>query len=449
MASDRLGVIKSAAMAFFRRPDAAPAAPSEISPSHAAHLKEAALLLPPGWPERESDIHWWWRDDGHAYAATASSLPPELRGARLQVWTPGADTLLTTTTLPTQSRAKIAQALPYALEDQLLGEPEAMHFAHRPLPDGRIAVAVTARERLEGWLQALGEADFHPAGLCPAPLAVPYVEGRWSAVAFGGELWVRTGPLTGFACSLPALGVPPLLAAALGEARAQSRMPEEIIVFNDSAHLGEESRQIDESAWTAALGLSVVAQSLDLATQMTAAPPFSLLQAEFAPLARWRKLAGALKPAGIMLAILLVGSLVLTIGEWWHLSGTAQQQREEMMALFRKSFPEARVVVDPALQMQRNLAGLRARSGTAGASDLLPLLARVGPVLKAHPEAALAGIQYADGALTLELSLPSFQALDALKAALAGAGLRVEVVAANSRAAGVEGRLRVLSGEAA
>jgi general secretion pathway protein L len=429
-------------MAFFRHAQAAPAAPSQSPSLQSADLKEAALLLPPGWPQREGEIHWWWRDDTGAHAARASGLPPELRGARLHVWTPGTDTLLTTTTLPTQSRAKIAQALPFALEDQLLGEPEATHFAHRPLANGRIAVAITARERLEGWLHTLGEADLHPASLCPAPLAVPYVEGRWTAVAFEDELWVRTAPLSGFACPLPAAGVPGLLMAALSEARANARAPEEIIVFNMPA-------QIDEQAWAAVLGLSVGTQLLDLSVQMTAPPPFNLLQAEFAPLARWRKLAGALRPAAVMLAILLIGSLMFTVGEWWHLNSTAQQQREEMMALFRKSFPEARVVVDPALQMQRNLAALRARSGTAGAGDLLPLLTRTGPVLRAHPEAGLARIQYADGALTLELSLPSFQALDALKAALAGAGLRVEVVAANSRAAGVESRLRVLAGEGA
>ncbi len=442
MAYNRLGDIKSAAMAFFRRTDAAPAAPSQSDHPRSAHLKDAALLLPPGWPEREGDIHWWWRDDAGVHAASARGLPPEVRGARVHVWTPGADTLLTTTKLPTQSRAKIAQALPFALEDQLLGEPEGMHFAYRPLADGRIAVAVTARERLEGWLQALGEVDVHPASLCPAPLGAPYVEGRWAAVAFEGELWVRTAPLSGFACALPTAGVPALLMAALSEARVNASAPEEIVVFNLPA-------QIDEQAWAAALGLPVVTQSLDLSAQMIAPPPFNLLQAEFAPFARWRKLIGALRPAAIMLAILLLGSLIFTIGEWWHLSNTAEQQRAEMMALFRKSFPEARVVVDPALQMQRNLAALRTRSGTAGAGDLLPLLTKAGPVLKANPQAGLTGMQYADGALTLDLSLPSFQALDALKAALARAGLRVEVVAANSRAAGVEGRLRVLPGDGA
>lgn len=442
MASDRLGVIKSAAMAFFRRTEAVPAASSPSAQLPSAHLREAALLLPPGWPAREGEVHWWWRDESGAHAARAYELPPDVHGARLHVWTPGADTLLTTTTLPTQSRAKIAQALPFALEDQLLGEPENMHFAHRPLTDGRIAVAVTARERLEGWLHALGEAGLHPASLCPVPLAAPYVEGRWSAMAFEDELWVRTAPLSGFACSVPEAAVPALLTAALSEARGGAHAPEELIIFNKPA-------QIDEQAWGTALGLPVVTQSLDLSAQMTEPPPFNLLQAEFAPLARWRKLAAALRPAAIMLAILLLGGLVFTIGEWWHLSNTAQQQRAEMMALFRKSFPEARVVVDPALQMQRNLAALRARGGAAGAGDLLPLLTRAGPALKAHPEASLAGMQYADGALTLELSLPSFQALDALKTALAGAGLRVEVVAANSRAAGVEGRLRVLPGDGA
>ena len=74
------------------------------------------------------------------------------------VWTPAAESLLLRAQLPTRSAAKIAQALPFALEDQLIDPPEQLHFAFAREADGALAVAVTARERMEAWLAALQAA---------------------------------------------------------------------------------------------------------------------------------------------------------------------------------------------------------------------------------------------------------------------------------------------------
>src|SRR4051812_12757657 len=114
------------------------------------------LYLPRGWPESEAAVRWWWHDNEDVLHSGQTSgleeLPASMRTGKLHVWTPGTDTLLTTAVLPTSARSKILQALPFALEEQLLGEPESTHYAYRPLGDNHLAVAVTARERLKTWL---------------------------------------------------------------------------------------------------------------------------------------------------------------------------------------------------------------------------------------------------------------------------------------------------------
>jgi general secretion pathway protein L len=51
--------------------------------------------------------------------------------------------------------AKILRALPFALEEQIAEDIEALHFAAgRPAPDGSIPAAAVDREQLEGWLEA-------------------------------------------------------------------------------------------------------------------------------------------------------------------------------------------------------------------------------------------------------------------------------------------------------
>ncbi|MHB8347811.1 MAG: type II secretion system protein GspL, partial [Acidiferrobacterales bacterium] len=118
-----------------------------------------SLRLPAGWPEDGLPVLWWWRaGDGetrHGQVAQLAELPAELRAAHVWVWTPAAETMLAQITLPTSSRARIAQALPYALEDQLLGEPESLHFAYRVQGGGSLTVGVTARTRLQAWVDAL------------------------------------------------------------------------------------------------------------------------------------------------------------------------------------------------------------------------------------------------------------------------------------------------------
>jgi type II secretory pathway component PulL len=115
-----------------------------------------------------------------------------------------------------------------------------------------------------------------------------------------------------------------------------------------------------------------------------------------------------------------------------------------MVQLFQKTFPEAKVVLDPARQMERNLQSLQHQSGDADSGGLLALLAQVAPVLRAHPNVTLRTVKYSDAKLTLDLRLPDFETLDVIKNALSETRrVRVEVLAANSRASGVEGRLRV------
>ncbi len=420
-----------------------------------------ALYLPRGWPESQVPVQWWWYDDeGSLHSGQTSDLTELLaqgQAGKLHVWTPGTDTLLTTAVLPTRTRAKILQALPFALEDQLLSDPESMHYAYRPLGDNRLAVAVTARERISLWLKTLAEAGLKPSSLCPVTLALPVessardalIADSWSLAFSGDEIWLRNGPFSGFACVAVDDKPPAILLSALQEARAKQHSPEQLNIFNPSAAL-------DIKDWSEQLALPVVVQQQDMWESIHRLgfslspdhpegqfPPLNLLQSEFAPAGQLRQFSEAVRPAAIMLGIWLAGTLIFNVGEWWQLSRTDKAQHAEMNALFRKSFPEAKVVVDPALQMQRNLASLQARSGVPSEADLLPLLARLAPVLQANTQNQLQAINYADATVTLDLTLPSFQALDNLKNALNAAGLRVEVLTANSRPAGVEGRLRV------
>ena len=404
----------------------------------AAGVRRTMLRLPRGWPETDTSVYWYAPDrnagEQAGRADNLSELPAFVRSAAVHVWTPAAETLLTRVNLPTRSRARILQALPYALEDQLLDEPDKLHFSYVREPDNTLAVAVTRRARLSLWLDVLHGAGLRPASLCPATLALPISSDTWSATFDRDELWVRNGAFSGFVALADFAAPPPLLATALREAMAENRSPQRLTLYRPPG-------AVDLDAWRDALDLPVAADGTDF-WEIASIPALNLMQAEFSQTGHLHQMARPLRPAAIMLAVWLVGMLTVDTIEWLRLRHTYQNTVGEMRDIFMRSFPDAKTVLDPAVQMQKNLEALQTRGG--GPADMLPLLARVTPALKAQqPRVKLNGIKYGERSLTVDLALPDYQTLDAMKNNLQSANLDVEVLAANSRAGEVEGRLRI------
>lgn len=397
------------------------------------------LILPPGWPESGDPVSWRWAPRSEApqagQAADLRQLPAGALRAPVFVWTPPAETTLTHATLPTVSRRKIAQALPYALEDQVLGEPETLHFAFRPEVDGRLAVAVTARDRMKAWTEALTLLGLRPAAICPATLLTPWSIDCWS-LAFGADqLLVRTAATAGFSCPLAGANPPAMLAAAVREAGAGSRAPESLIVF-------QPPRDFAADRWADLLGVPVRVERAALWDKLAEAQaPLNLLQGEFAPGGEQAIPYRPFVPAAVMLAIWFVGNAAFDTVEWWRLKRQHQAYAGEMTAIFLKAFPETKTVLDPAGQMQRALESIQTRQG--GQGGLLPLLAQVAPTLAAENGVRVRGFRYADRSLTVDVTLASAGALEPLKQKLGAGGLRIDVLSTTSRGTETEGRLRI------
>ncbi len=375
---------------------------------------------------------------GPARAENLAQLPASVRSASVHVWTPPGDTLLTRATIPTRSRARILQALPYALEDQLLEEPENLHFAYIREADNTLAVAVTQRARLNVWLDAVKSAGLRPASLCPGSLALPLYPQAWSVAFIGDELWVRTGEHDGFV-SVATLDAPsPVLVAALKEAQARNVPPQRLVLYTPPP-------AFDAERWGAGLNVPLIVEATDF-WRYAKPPALNLLQADFGHGAHLQQLGRPLRPAAIMLGVWLASMLIIDVAEWIRLRHDHSVYTQEMRDIFQRSFPEVKTVLDPAAQMQKQLEALQSRGG--GPGDLLPLLTRIAPALQTQQgRVKLQGIKYTERSLTLEIALPDFQALDAMKNTLQAANLDVEVLAANGRGNEVEGRLQVRPSE--
>src|SRR6266705_6692853 len=156
------------------------------------------LWLPRDWPRGNAELRWHRvASGGAARQGSQVGLEGLAPAEEIVVWTPAAETLLLHAQLPTRSAAKIAQALPYALEEQLIEPPERLHFAYAHEPDGALAVAVTRRERMESWLAALAAAGLAPTRLAPVTLSLPLADRAWTLAFVDGEIVLRSGARAG------------------------------------------------------------------------------------------------------------------------------------------------------------------------------------------------------------------------------------------------------------
>ncbi len=401
------------------------------------------LRIPATWPE-EDKLDWCLRDgetiSAHGQVQNLSEIPTEARQARLRVWTPAADTLLTSATLPTRSQRKIDQALPYALEEKLLGDPGELFFVHTPNADKSLAVAATARKQIEQWLATLAAADLHPSTLAPITLSNPLLDKSWNITFWGKEAWVRTGTYSGFACPAQFDKPPHILLAALEDARALEQAPESLVVCNPP-------NGFDAECWANKLGLEV---PVDDAEPWECIDPkavfINLLQREFSPKAEKHGVFNRLLPAAAMLAIWFVGTLAINGWEWWQLSNEYKNTRQEMVKILRDSFPEqAKVIVDPYRQMRRNLELLGKRGASESDDSYLSLLAKAAPVLGRQTGSSLLGLEYRNNSLTIDVRLTDYRTMETLKKALQSSKLTIEVKKASSHADGVSARIRLQS----
>lgn len=398
-----------------------------------------ALRLPPGWPETGADVDWiLWdaqgeRSDGRVTALT--QLPAAVQSASLQVWSAAADTLLTRVKLPPASRAKMLQALPFALEEQLSIEPEQLRFAvaAESSVDG-MAVAVTAKAQLVAWHKALSEAGLALHSVCPVTLATPWEKGCWTLAWDRHEAWLRTGHVSGWCCSGEWPATRQLVQIALNEARAQQRAPQKLILLQAPA-------AVDARALEAEFGVPVLVSRNELFSAWSSAAAFDVLNGGArSGDDRLRGVTRAFAPALICLALWVGAVAIADTIEWARLRAVDAAQRADMLTLFRAAFPDAKTVVDPALQMERNLAQLTAARGPGQTSDLLNLLGHAAPGLS--EQSKLTALRYDGAQLQIDAEFADQDQVEATRAALVAGGLKVEVVDSSTRDGKISARLR-------
>jgi len=405
------------------------------------HAAESALQihLPERWPDDER-VRWSRRAGGRTEdgACAVREVPS---ADEIIVVVPAARVAFARASLPRGPVAKLARLAPFAIEDAIAPSPESVRTALvRHLGAGEWLVAVVEREWLERALAELAAEGAEPDRVILESALVPCDPGSWSVVWHGSGGFAVLDGTEAIALDASLDGRPPLvLKLAADERRGRPDAPRSVHVL---AAGGAELP--DLAKWSESLHAPVSAAGRWQPESIDARRVATIDLLADAGASGWRDSGwlAQLRPAALIAGIVLGVHGLLTVGDWLRLRYEAGALRTAAEAQFRSAFPDARTVVDPALQMGRGVAGLRRAAGEPDAADAIPLLARLAPALRAANVRTQA-LKYERGQMELELALPAGDSREALAARLRAPGLVVRIERVASGAGGATATVRV------
>lgn len=155
-----------------------------------------------------------WFLNGSHHKGDLSALTQAVIDKEVIVVVPARDVLLISTQLPKMNRSRLLQALPFALEEQLIDDVEDLHFAAGvEQADGQLPVAIVAKEKMQQWLTWLQQYQIKPTSMIGAVFALPIEPGSWSIALLSDGAIVRENAHRGYGCDVNNLSN--LLAASL------------------------------------------------------------------------------------------------------------------------------------------------------------------------------------------------------------------------------------------
>lgn len=343
----------------------------------------------------------------------ASELSPLAQGKQIIVLVPSEDVVLTTVKLPKMNRARLAQALPFALEEQVIGELTTLHFVPGEIQaDGDVPVAITSKEKMQYWLAQLQALNIQPDILMPLVFALPREENSW-VITLHDTANIRMNAYEGFACDPDNLQA--LLEIALQLAQEK---PECIFIRNYTSH-------------AAALNLSVkVKENFHDAEQFITdhtplkSPHLNLLNGIY----KTRKSLFPETRKVWKAAITLTASFLVLLFLYPSISYFMLKHREhdidvQIAEIYKHHFPQAANIVAPKIRMQEKMQKYTAQSGE---STLLTLAAYIGKGMRKAHGINLKRFSFQHNQMTLELAAASSEDFSMFTDYLMHEGLKVK-----------------------
>jgi general secretion pathway protein L len=391
--------------------------PATLAIRLSAHAKDAAesVLVLDGAPEAAVQTD------------TLANLARRADGHKVCVLVPGADVLLTRARVPMRGNARILQAVPYALEEQIAADVSDLHFAiGKRDAEGRVAVAAVARARIEEWLAQLAAAGLKPQSLLADTGVLPGVDRGAVVLLEGDRACVRCLDGTPLESKVDELEQVLDVAGVVVEAESEATDPEgarALVVYasdEDQARHADLIERLRARAERVELRSTMGHPLRILASEAVKPDALNLLQGTYAPRTAIDTLWKPWRTAAMLLAAFLVVTLGLQSVRLIQLNARERQLDAAAFDILSKSCG-VRALADARAQMQRCMD--ERLGNVAGGEDLfLEMLGTLAAALAETPGTQVTHISYRNRVLDLKLTVPDIDTLERIKSLVADRG---------------------------
>ncbi|HEY0684878.1 MAG TPA: type II secretion system protein GspL [Steroidobacter sp.] len=382
---------------------------------------------------RRGNVSWGSLSDAAAQAS----------GRKTIVLVPGTDVLLAEPVLPLKSGAKLAQVVPFALEEQLAADVEDLHFAvgKRGTTPGT-PVAAVSRARMDEWVATLQAAGLSTDTVYTETSVLPTVAGAVAVLIDGKRLYVHRENQPGTVIEVEPLFEALQLALGSGD---ESR--EHVTIFVSEEDYEREREMLEElREYTASLQLKLLpdgplpllASNIPTGLKGTAV---NLLQGPYAAKTKLNVSFAPWRYAAVLAAVFVAAHIGLKGWQYVHYKKVESQLDAQIAETFQQALPGAPVPnpLEARGQIEQILGQLR---GTGPTSGMLTTLAMLSEAMSQAPNTDIEALSYRDNVTDLRVLSPSVDALDRIRQVAGERGVTAEIQSTNPRDSKVEGRLQ-------
>ena len=353
--------------------------------------------------------------------ASLSELAPQVtQVSQVVLLLAASDVTLLRIAVPPLSATRLRAALPSLIEEFVIGDTAECAIAAGAEADGQRLIAVCDRDWLKNWIDALRQSGARRIHVLPISLCLPSPNSHLSAALFQYahryELALRLSDHEGIGLAVDVddeiqlpNAVARLIVTLAGNHPVSLSVPAAQVALFEKWIDEEQLSQITltEQQWS-----DWIAASAKVSVDLISA--FEGNQRAAFPWREWRW------PIALAAAASLVNIAAIN-ADWWRLRSEGQQLRDEITDIYRRSFPNETVVLDPLAQIKQKIAASRQASRQLNTSDFVVLAAALGEVWReaGNDLRAIDALDYRDGTLTIKLKKTAQVSLAAMRSLLA------------------------------
>lgn len=386
-------------------------------------------------------LSWVYSDVNNDFKLEQGALSEAAKASlqkNITIVLPGEDVLFLTAEIPGKNIQRIQQAVPYALEDEVIDDVDDLYFSIKKQNsdslDNYYNVSAINKSYFESIIQQLESAGI----FAEAMIADYFLLKDSPCLFFDGTRIIYNNKNMKFSSSVN--GVIQSDYEFFDENKKLTLIncnkPSNVNGFIDS--LKENSNVLEEKCDVAPL-LYLVEKRSNINV--------NLLRGEYKKKKDWSQTGKTWLPVTALFLIWFSIQSVLFVFDYIGLSKQNKSLNTEITNIYKKTFPESKRIVDAKAQMQQKLSSFKKRSDQSGRS-FSEMLSNSASVFSRIKGLKIKSLRYYDGRISLEIQIKSLQGLDKLKEQLINdKNYRVEIQNASSGKNSVTAQLQIIGAE--